>query len=227
MSPNGHKTKAFLFDAYGTLFDVHAAASRHSDAIGPQWERLSQTWRAKHLEYTWIHGTTGHRVSFWSLAERSLDYAAALHGPLKPDVRDALLAAYRKMAAFPEVPAVLAHLKSQGVPLAILSNGDPDMLAEAVTSAGLDGLFTAVISVVDAETFKPAHAVYQLAVDRLGLPAPVINFVSSNRWDVAGGAHFGFETHWLNRAGMPDEYPTMRPAHIIKTLDALTINHAI
>jgi 2-haloacid dehalogenase len=213
--------RAFAFDAYGTLFDVHAAAAKHSVAIGPNWERLSQTWRAKHLEYTWIHGTTSQRVSFWTLAERSLDYAAALHGPLTSETRAHLLAAYRKMATFPEVPGLLQRLKREGKPLAILSNGDPDMLADAVSSAGLNGVFDAVISVVDAATFKPATAVYQLAVDRLKTPANAIGFVSSNRWDVAGATAFGFETYWLNRANMPDEYPTMAPRRTIKTLDQL------
>ncbi|MFM2423127.1 MAG: hypothetical protein RL291_1657, partial [Pseudomonadota bacterium] len=158
---------------------------------------------------------------FWALAQRSLDYAAAVHGALPDNVRAGLLAAYRRMAPFPEVSSVLARLKAKGRPLAILSNGDPDMLAEAVSAAGLDGVFDAVISVSEAKTFKPQFVVYQLSVDRLKVPAGGIGFISSNRWDVAGGMAFGYQTFWLNRGGMPDEYPTMRPKHTIRTLEEL------
>lgn len=214
-------TPIYVFDAYGTLFDVHAAAARQRDEIGPTYERLSQTWRAKHLEYTWIHAQTGRATNFWTLTERSLDYAIAATGAVPAGVRDKLLVAYRRMAAFPEVPTVLAILKSKGVRLAILSNGDPDMLDEAVSAAGLAGMFEAVLSVSSVGTFKPAAAVYQLVHDRLGGTPGDVTFMSSNRWDIAGAQVFGFDTAWVNRANLPDEYPDMPANRITRDLNVL------
>ena len=138
----------FVFDAYGTLFDVHAAAERHKQAIGPKWQQLSQTWRTKHIEYTWVHSLSQRPVSFWEIAQLSLDYAIASAGAAIPaEVRERLLAAYRTMDAYPEVAEVLAALKKRGARLAILSNGDPDMLDDAVRAAKLGSLFDAVLSV--------------------------------------------------------------------------------
>jgi 2-haloacid dehalogenase len=211
----------YVFDAYGTLFDVHAAAGRYRDEIGPSYERLSQTWRTKHLEYSWIHAQTDRPINFWTLTERSLDYAIALTGGVPSGMREKLLGAYRKMAAFPEVPTVLAALKNQGHRLAILSNGDPGMLADAVSSAGLVGIFDAVISIKDAGVFKPAPRVYQLVHDSLGGKPADVTFMSSNRWDVAGAQVFGFGTIWVNRAGAPDEYPDMPAGQIAHDLAVL------
>ncbi len=215
-------TPVFVFDAYGTLFDVHAAASRQRDAIGGSWERLSQLWRTKHLEYSWIYAQTGQRATFWSLAGQSLDYAIATVGGVPPGVRDKLLAAYRSMETFPEVPDVLAALKSRGAALAILSNGDQDMLADAIAAARLDGVFDAVLSVADVATFKPAAAVYRLATERFGVAPSAISFQSSNRWDIAGAQVFGFRTVWINRSGLPDEYPAMPAGMTVRDLRALT-----
>ena len=211
----------YVFDAYGTLFDVHAAAGRYRDEIGPAYDRLSQTWRTKHLEYSWIHAQTGRPIDFWTLTQRSLDYAIAASGGVPAGVREKLLGAYRKMAAFPEVPNVLAALKAQGHKLAILSNGDPDMLDDAVSAAGLSGTFDAVISVRDAGVFKPAMRVYQLVHDRLGGKPADVTFMSSNRWDVAGSHVFGFSTVWVNRANVPDEYPDMPAGRIARDLTVL------
>ncbi len=214
-------TPLYVFDAYGTLFDVHAAAARQQDAIGAQWDKLSQTWRQKHLEYSWIHAQTGRPIKFWTLTERSLDYAIAVVGGVPSGVRDNLLAAYRSMAPFPEVPGALRLLKQRGAKLAILSNGDPDMLDDAVGSAGLAGVFDAVISIEQAGVFKPAMRVYQLVHDRLGGNPRDVTFFSSNRWDIAGANVFGFATVWVNRAGAPDEYPDMPAGQIVRDLSAL------
>ena len=213
--------RLYVFDAYGTLFDVHAAASAHRDLIGAVWEKLSQTWRQKHLEYTWVHAMTGRDASFWSLTERSLDYAIAVSGGVPTGVREKLLAAYRSMRAFPEVPGVLAKLKARGAQLVILSNGDPDMLRDAVSSAGLDHVFDAVLSVRDAGIFKPDMAVYRLVIDRFGGVANDVSFQSSNRWDIAGAEVFGFRTVWVNRTGAPDEYPDMATDRTVADLNAL------
>jgi 2-haloacid dehalogenase len=211
----------FVFDAYGTLFDVHAAAARQREAIGPNWERLSQLWRQKHLEYSWIHAQTGRPIAFWTLTERSLDFAVASVGGVPAGVRAALLGAYRKMSAFAEVPDALTRLKQTGKRLAILSNGDPDMLADAVANAALDGLFDAVISVAEAGVFKPDQRVYRLVTDRFGVRPGDVTFLSSNRWDVAGAHVFGMHTVWVNRAGAPDEYPDMPAGRIARDLSAL------
>jgi 2-haloacid dehalogenase len=212
----------YVFDAYGTLFDVHAAAERHKDAIGPKWQQLSQTWRAKHIEYSWHASLAGRRATFWSLAERSLDHAiASVGGGVSPDVRGKLLAAYRTMDAYPEVREVLGALKARGNTLAILSNGDPDMLADAVRAAQLEGLFDAVLSVEAAGIFKPSMKVYQLVIDRFGGSPTEVSFQSSNRWDIAGAKVFGFTCVWINRTGALDEYPDLPPDRVVNDLRAL------
>jgi 2-haloacid dehalogenase len=213
----------YVFDAYGTLFNLHAAAERQRTGIGPRWQELSHTWRSKHIEYTWHHSLTQTPASFWLLAERSLDFAIAATGvPVAKEVRAALLAAYRAMQPYPEVRGVLQSLRQQGAGLAILSNGDPDMLDDAVEAAGLRGLFDAVLSVKSTGVFKPARPVYQLVTEHFGCAAKEISFQSSNRWDIAGAKAFGFYCIWVNRAGAPDEYPELPPDRIVGDLGALT-----
>ncbi len=211
----------FVFDAYGTLFDVHSAAARHKNAIGANWDRLSQTWRTKHLEYTWIHAQTGRMTSFRVLAERSLDYAAASIGGIPGDLRQKLIDAYLTLSAYPEVPAVLAGLRAAGAKTAILSNGDPDMLAAAVGSAGIGDLLDAVLSVEEVGIFKPDMRVYEIATCRFACRPQDISFQSSNRWDAAGATAFGMRAVWINRMGLPDEYPDMPAARIISDLNPL------
>jgi 2-haloacid dehalogenase len=207
-----------VFDAYGTLFDVHSAAARYQAEIGASWDRLSQIWRTKHLEYTWIHAQTGRHTTFRLLAERSLDYAIAATGGVPAGVRAKLLDAYMTLSAYPEVAGVLASLRAGGAKLAILTNGDPDMIDAAVRSAGLTGAFDAVITVHEAGVFKPDMRVYRLATERFGLTAGEISFQSSNRWDIAGAKVFGMRCVWLNRAGAPDEYPDMAPDVVARDL---------
>jgi 2-haloacid dehalogenase len=204
----------YIFDAYGTLFDVHSAAARHADEIGPAWERLSQIWRAKHLEYTWIWAGTGRHTSFWKLACDSLDYAIASVGGAPQGAREKLLAAYRSLDAYPEVSGVLTGLKARGAKVAILTNGDPDMIADAVLSAGLEGMLDLVITVHKAGVFKPHRAVYDHALRRLNAQAENVSFQSSNRWDVTAAKVAGLHTVWINRTGAPDEYPDT-PADLV------------
>jgi 2-haloacid dehalogenase len=212
----------YVFDAYGTLFDVHAAAERQKDSIGPKWKELSQTWRAKHLEYTWVYSLAGRQAMFWMLAQRSLDYAIAqVGGGISGDARSRLLASYRSMATYPEVPDLLKALKERGHRLVILSNGDADMLTDAVRSAKLDGIFDAVISVVSAGIFKPSAKVYQLINARFGGTPAEVSFQSSNRWDIAGAKAYGFRCVWINRTGEPDEYPDLPPDRTVRDLRAL------
>jgi 2-haloacid dehalogenase len=212
----------YVFDAYGTLFDVHAAAERQKDSIGPKWKELSQLWRAKHLEYTWVYSLAGKQAMFWMLAQRSLDYAITqVGGGISTDVRKRLLEAYRIMDPYPEVRDVLTALKARDDRLVILSNGDADMLTDAVRGARLEGMFEAVISVVSAGIFKPSPKVYQLITGRFGGAPAEVSFQSSNRWDIAGAKANGFRCVWVNRTGAPDEYPDLPPDRAVRDLRAL------
>lgn len=213
--------EVYLFDAYGTLFDVHSAAARHSRDIGERWQGLSDTWRTKQLEYTWVRSMAGRRATFWQVTEDALDYAIAASGGIAAGVREKLLAAYRELDAYPEVPGVLGALRAKGAKTAILSNGDPAMLADAVRSAGVQDLFDAVLSVEAAGIFKPAPVVYELASNHFGIPPVAMSFQSSNRWDIAGAHAYGFRTIWINRGGRPDEYGDLGPDLAISDLRGL------
>ena len=212
----------YVFDAYGTLFNLHAAAEHHREAIGPEWQRFSHTWRTKHIEYTWHATMVGRKPTFWGLAERSLDYAIAVHAlRVSPETRGNLLAAYRRMQAYPEVADVLTALRAKGAKLAILSNGDPDMLVDAVSAAGLDGKLDAVLSVADVGAFKPAQQVYRLATERFACTPADISFQSSNRWDIAAAKAAGMRCVWINRTKAPEEYPDLAPDRVVSDLSAL------
>ena len=211
-------TSTYVFDAYGTLFDVHSAVARHRDRIGPKAERLSDMWRTKQLEYTWIRTMCGPYRDFAALTAEALDYAAARCGGIDATVRADLLASYERLEAFPDVKPTLAALKATGARLAILSNGTPAMLASAVAHAGLEGLFEAVLSVDPLKLYKTADAAYALVEKAMSVPPREVSFQSSNRWDVAGAANFGFRAIWINRAGLPDEYFDMAPSRTLSSL---------
>lgn len=213
--------RAVVFDAYGTLFDVHSAVARHAPLVGPEAGRLSELWRAKQLEYSWVLSLIGRYEPFWTLTERALDHALARHPTVPAEAREALLAAYRTLDAYPEVPDVLRGLRERGLRTAILSNGDPGMLGAALASSGLEGALDAVLSVEAAGIFKTAAPAYALIRRALGIAPAQVLFVSSNRWDVAGAAASGLVPVWVNRAGLPDEYPGLAPAAVIGDLTAL------
>ncbi|MEZ0171774.1 haloacid dehalogenase type II [Microvirga sp. TS319] len=214
-------SKAVVFDAYGTLFDVHSAVARHAGQIGPEGTRLSEIWRAKQLEYSWVLSLAGRYRTFWALTEQALDYAFARCPTADYSVRPLLLDAYRTLDAYPEVRAALDGLRSRGLRTAILSNGDPGMLGSAVASADLAAYLDAVLSVDGAKVFKTSPDAYQMAIEALSLNEDEIVFVSSNRWDVAGAAAFGFTAIWVNRLGLPDEYEDLAPHAVIDALDGL------
>jgi len=198
--------RAFVFDAYGTLFDVHAAIAQHRGAAGPDADRFSEIWRAKQLEYTWTLTLAGRYVDFWTLTERALDYAFARFPSVDKALRPKLLDAYLTLGAFPDARALLRDLKARGETTAILSNGAPRMLAAAVAAANVAGDLDAVLSVDAIRIYKPRPEVYALVTARFQLAPRDVIFVSSNRWDVMGAAAFGFRTAWINRAGMAEEY---------------------
>jgi len=196
--------QAFVFDAYGTLFDVHTAIGRHRAAAGPDADRFSELWRTKQLEYTWTLTLAGHYVDFWILTQRALDYAFARLPSVDRALRASLLDCYLTLDAFSDARAALRDIKMRGHRTAILSNGTPKMLAAAVAAAGIE--LDAVLSVDAIGIFKPRREAYRLASEHLRLAAPDIVFVSSNRWDVMGAAAVGFRTAWINRTNMPEEY---------------------
>jgi 2-haloacid dehalogenase len=196
--------RAFVFDAYGTLFDVHAAINRHRAAAGPDADRFSEIWRTKQLEYTWTLTLAGRYVDFWALTERALDFTFARFPSVDKTLKPKLLDAYLELDAFPDARAALRDLKARGEATAILSNGTPKMLAAAVSAAKID--LDAVLSVDTIRIYKPRPEVYALVTKRFQLAPQDIVFVSSNRWDVMGANSFGFRTAWINRAKMPDEY---------------------
>lgn len=218
----------FVFDAYGTLFDVAGAARLASaepggETLADHWPHLAEDWRRKQLEYTWLRAIMGAHADFASVTADALDWALEARG-LGADraLRTRLLALYQTLPAYPEVLNVLATLRARGARLAILSNGTPAMLGAAMGSARITSLIETAISVEDVGIFKPATPVYQLVEARLGVPPDRVMFVSSNGWDVAGAARFGFTTVWVNRAGAPIDRLPHGPAHILPDLTRLT-----
>jgi 2-haloacid dehalogenase len=211
--------QAFVFDAYGTLFDVHSIVEA-ARAITPDPQALSQLWRQKQLEYTWLRSLMERYEDFWVVTGQALRYALRGLGITATEAQvDALMHAYLSLMPFPEVPAALRALS--GTPLAILSNGSPRMLEAAVRSSGLEGVFTHVLSVDAVGTYKPSPRVYELAPRALGLAPGEIVFVSSNGWDVAGAAAFGFRTCWCNRVNAPVEELETAPDYEVDRLDAI------
>ncbi len=211
----------FIFDAYGTLFDVHAALRRHATAAGPEADRFSDIWRGKQLEYTWTLTLAGAYEDFWTLTERALDYAFARVPAVDKGLRSALLETYMTLDAFPDARTALAALKRQGHRSAILSNGSPRMLAAAVGNAGIGGDLDAVLSVDAVRMYKPRGEVYALVTQHFQVAPGEVTFVSSNRWDVMGAAAFGFRCVWVNRIGAPDEYAAFAPEKVVRDLAAL------
>jgi len=197
---------AVVFDAYGTLLDVHTAVARHAARLGERAAAVSALWRAKQLEYSWILSATGDYEDFAAITARALDVALAAHGVADAALRADLLAAYRSLDAYPDAAPALAALRGRGLGTAILSNGEPAMLDAAVAAAGLAPLLDAVLSVHPLRRYKPAREVYALATARFACQPHEIAFVSANPWDAYGAARFGFRVHWLTRAATPDEY---------------------
>jgi 2-haloacid dehalogenase len=216
----------FVLDAYGTLFDVHAAIARHRAEAGPDAERFSEIWRTKQLEYTWTLTLAGHYVDFWTLTERALDYALARVPSVNPALRPKLLDAYLRLGAYADATAALAALHSAGRRLAILSNGSLRMLGAAVEASGIAKYLDAVLSADTVRMYKPRPAVYALATARFDVTPQEIVFVSSNRWDIMGAASFGFCPVWINRAQMPEEYSehsALKVAPDLATLPSLML----
>ena len=217
---------ACVFDAYGTLFDVAAAARVAAEQPGQEklaevWPRLAADWRAKQLQYTWHRAVTGDHVTFWEVTRDGLDWAMEASGLDDRVLRETLLGLYWELPAYPEVPEMLAELGSDGRKTAILSNGSPDMLTGAVDFAGISENLDAVLSVEDVGIFKPARQVYDMVGDRFGTPPGEVLFVSSNGWDAAAASAYGFRTVWVNRAGDPMDRLPAEPERVLADLTAI------
>ena len=213
--------KACVFDAYGTLFDVHSAVGQFRARVGDEADAVSALWRAKQLEYTWQRTILDRYVDFWRVTGDSLDYALEAHGVEDGALRDDLLRAYLSLECYPEVRGVLRTLRGAGLEIAILSNGSPMMLEAAVESAGIGDLLDSVVSVDVLGVYKPAPEVYQLVMEELDVGRGQVSFQSSNAWDAAAGATFGFRVAWCNRFGQARERLPDAPDVEIRTLDEL------
>ncbi|WP_341366824.1 haloacid dehalogenase type II [Yoonia sp. BS5-3] len=216
----------YVFDAYGTLFDVGAAAAQaaqepeHED-LRTTWPAVARDWRLKQLQYTWLRAVADQHCDFWQVTQDGLDWALEANGLSSPQTRTRLLELYWELAAYPEVPEMLETLKARGMTTAILSNGSPDMLSGAVSSAGIGSLLDDVLSVQDVGVFKPDRRVYDMVGQRFGCPPVDVLFVSSNGWDAAGAASYGFQTAWVNRAGEPMDRLYGTPQHVLPDLTTI------
>jgi 2-haloacid dehalogenase len=216
-----------VFDAYGTLFDVAAAARQAAAEPGGEklaqiWPQLAEDWRAKQLQYSWLRAVTGEHTEFWRVTQDGLDWALELRG-LSDDaaLRERLLSLYWQLQAYPEVPEMLRALKAAGMNTAILSNGSPDMLQGAVQSASLADVLDDVLSVESVGVFKPAPQVYDMVLQRFGVAKHHVLFVSSNGWDAAAAASYGFVTAWVNRVGLPVDRLPGQPNFVLQDLSAI------
>jgi 2-haloacid dehalogenase len=213
--------RACVFDAYGTLFDYASAAAGCRAELGDRHGPLTALWRDKQLQYTWLRALQGRHADFWQVTGDALDFALDTLGFDDPPLRARLMDLYRTLDVFPEVPAMLKRLKAAGLKTAILSNGSPDMLDAAVDKAGIGDLLDAALSVETAGVYKPHPRVYQLAVDRLAIPAAAISFQSSNAWDAYAASAFGMRVVWCNRYGQRPERLPGRPDREIASLAEL------
>lgn len=213
--------QACVFDAYGTLFDVSSVARLEGEALGDRQAALSELWRAKQLQYSWLRGLGGRHADFWQVTGEALDFAMASVGLDDPALRERLMSLYLRIQAYPEVRAALEALRARGLKTAILSNGSPSMLDAAVRNAGLGQALDHVLSVEQVGVFKPHPSVYQLAVDTLGVPRERICFLSSNGWDAWSAKSFGFRALWCNRTGQQPETLPWAPDGELRDLSTL------
>ena len=213
-------TKALVFDAYGTLFDVNSAANKCKDKIGEDWENFANFWRTTQLEYTWLRSLMRRHKDFWEITEDSLDKSMKVFGVDK-NMKNELLNLYKVLSPYPEVKNVLENLKDRNFKLAILSNGTPDLLNELVTSNNLKNLFDDLFSVEEVKVFKPDSKVYEIPTKKYNIKANQIIFLSSNTWDVSGGGNFGYNSVWVNRNKSKFDLLDYQPKNEINNLTQL------
>lgn len=218
--------KTCVFDAYGTLFDVAAAAREaasqpENEAIKDTWPVIARDWRLKQLQYTWLRAVMGHHCDFWDVTKDGLDWALAEQGLADARLRQVLLDLYWELSAYPEVPNMLATLKAKGYQTAILSNGSPKMLEAAVKSAGVADDLDVLLSVESVGIFKPDKRVYDLVGRKFGGTPDEVLFVSSNGWDAAAAVEYGFQTVWVNRSKEAMDRLPWRPQNVLFDLSSI------
>ena len=214
------KTKAVVFDAYGTLFDVNSAAKRCKDKIGAKWETFANFWRTTQLEYTWLRSLMKRHKNFWDITEDSLDKSMKVFN-INKNMKNELLSLYKILSPYPEVRGVLEDLKKKNFKLAILSNGTPDLLNELVENNKLNNLFDDLFSIEEVKIYKPDPSVYELPVKKYKIKSSEITFLSANTWDVSGGGNFGYNSIWVNRNNSVFDVLDFQPKNEINNLTHL------
>jgi len=214
------KTKAVVFDAYGTLFDVNSAAEKCKDKIGAKWEAFANFWRTTQLEYTWLRSLMKRHKNFWDITEDSLDKSMKVFN-INKNMKNDLLSLYKILSPYPEVKGVLEDLKKKNFKLAILSNGTPDLLNELVESNNLNNLFDDLFSIEEVKIYKPDPRVYELPIQKYKIKSDEITFLSANTWDVSGGGNFGYNSIWVNRHNSIFDILDFQPKNEISNLTQL------
>jgi len=214
------KTKAVVFDAYGTLFDVNSAAEKCKDKIGVKWEIFANFWRTTQLEYTWLRSLMKRHKNFWDITEDSLDKSMKVFN-INKNMKNELLSLYKILSPYPEVKGVLEDLKKKNFKLAILSNGTPDLLNELVESNKLNNLFDDLFSIEEVKIYKPDPRVYEIPIKKYKIKSDEITFLSANTWDVSGGGNFGYNSIWVNRHNSVFDILDFQPKNEISNLTQL------
>ena len=214
------KTKAVVFDAYGTLFDVNSAAEKCKDKIGAKWETFANFWRTTQLEYTWLRSLMKRHKNFWDITEDSLDKSMKVFNVNK-NMKNELLSLYKILSPYPEVRGVLEDLKKKNFKLAILSNGTPDLLNELVENNKLNNLFDDLFSIEAVKIYKPDPSVYELPIKKYKIKSGEITFLSANTWDVSGGGNYGYHSIWVNRNNNIFDNLDYKPKNQVKNLSEL------
>ena len=214
------KTKAVVFDAYGTLFDVNSAAEKCKDKIGVKWETFANFWRTTQLEYTWLRSLMKRHKNFWDVTEDSLDKSMKVFN-INKNLKNELQSLYKILSPYPEVRGVLEDLKKKNFKLAILSNGTPDLLNELVENNKLNNLFDDLFSIEEVKIYKPDSRVYELPIKKYRIKSDEITFLSANTWDVSGGGNFGYNSIWVNRYNSIFDILDFQPKNEISNLTQL------
>ena len=214
------KTKAVVFDAYGTLFDVNSAAEKCKDKIGTKWEAFANFWRTTQLEYTWLRSLMKRHKNFWDITEDSLDKSMKVFN-INKNMKNELLSLYKVLSPYPEVKGVLEDLKKKNFKLAILSNGTLDLLNELVESNKLNNLFDDLFSIEEVKIYKPDPRVYEIPIKKYKIKSDEITFLSANTWDVSGGGNFGYNSIWVNRHNSVFDILDFQPKNEISNLTQL------
>ena len=213
-------SKAIVFDAYGTLFDVNSAAEKSKDKIGNKWENFANFWRTTQLEYTWLRSLMKKHKNFWQITEDSLDKSMETF-QIDKSLRNDLLSLYKELSPYPEVKNVLENLKKKSFKLAILSNGTPELLNHLVKSSDLENLFDDIFSVEEVKIYKPDPKVYDIPVNKYKVTKGEITFLSANTWDVSGAGNYGYNSIWVNRNNSVFDKLDYKPKNEVKNLKQL------